>query len=92
MTCMVVRFDREILNFVMCEFCIFPFANVYHTVEQSVVSSAAANINTQPTSFVIQGKSTACTADNAVGASVTQNWESCENWPNWHCRRSSTFR
>ena len=75
MTGMVARFDREILIFVLCEFCIFHFANVYHTVEQSVVASAATNINTQPTSFVIQGKSTACTAHNAVGASATQNWE-----------------
>ena len=79
---MVARFDREILVFLPCEFCIFHFANVYHTAEQSVVGSAATNINTQPTSFVIQGKSTACTADNAVGASVTQNWENCENCPN----------
>jgi len=82
---MVARFDREILVFLPCEFCIFHFANVYHTAEQSVVGSAATNINTQPTSFVIQGKSTACTADNAVGASVTQNWENCENCSNWQC-------
>ena len=53
---MVARFDREILVFLPCEFCIFHFANVYHTAEQSVVGSAATNINTQPTSFVIQGE------------------------------------